>query len=156
MVVVVVVIVIVTVLVAHAAAPLGVVTLPARDEVVGLEQRFGGQALDVLVLGDVEDPVAVASSAHRASEAELGEVLRHSSRADTDVLARAATECSPCRSAQMMASRVGSARSFNVSAAASSSAPVGSETTFADTQIVWQSRPALATRPATVCALGAQ
>ena len=42
----------------------------------------------------------------------------------------------------MMARRVGSARSFNVSAAASNSAPDGSETTFADTQIVCPSRPA--------------
>ncbi len=40
----------------------------------------------MLVLRDIEDPVAVSSSANSASEAELGEVLRHSGRADTDVL----------------------------------------------------------------------
>ena len=61
-------------------------TLPTRHEVVGLEQRFGGETLDVLVFRDVEDPIAIAPGADCSSEAELCEVLRNSRRSDADML----------------------------------------------------------------------
>src|SRR5829696_8509799 len=48
------------------------------------------------------------------------------------------TECSPCRSAHMMCSRVRSARNLNVAVAASSCSPVGSSPICALTQIDYQ------------------
>lgn len=59
---------------------------PARDLVVGLEQRLGGQSFDVVVLGGVEDVVARTPGADETGEAQLGEVLGHRWRADADVV----------------------------------------------------------------------
>lgn len=52
----------------------------ASDGVVGLEQRLGGDALDVLVLRAVEDAVAYTAGPDEAREAKLGEMLRDRGR----------------------------------------------------------------------------
>ena len=58
----------------------------AGDQVVGLQQRFRRQALDVLVLRCIEDAIAVASSADCARKTKLREVLRHRRRTSSHVV----------------------------------------------------------------------
>jgi len=47
----------------------------ATDDVVGMEQRVAREPFDVLVLGRVEDAIAIATSTHQSSEPQLGEML---------------------------------------------------------------------------------
>ena len=55
---------------------------------VSVEEGFGYESEDVVVLGEVEEAVAVTSNRDKPSEAELGEVLRHCCGCDTDVLGK--------------------------------------------------------------------
>ena len=58
----------------------------AAHDVVRLQQRFGREALDVVVAGGVEQPVAVAPDDDHVGGAELGEVLGDRCRAGSDVV----------------------------------------------------------------------
>lgn len=58
----------------------------ARDLVIGLEQCFGGESFDVLVLGRVEDVVALAPRSDEARQAELRQMLGDCRRLHTDVI----------------------------------------------------------------------
>lgn len=49
----------------------------AGHDVVGMEERFARQALDVFVVGGVEGAVARSPHSHQLSQPELGQVLRH-------------------------------------------------------------------------------
>jgi len=58
----------------------------AGDGMIGLQQRFAREALDVFVAGRVEEPVPLAAHRDHVSCAQLGEVLGHGGRTDADML----------------------------------------------------------------------
>lgn len=58
----------------------------ALYDVVGVEERFLDEAPDVVVVGQVEDPSALAAGAHQAAEAKLGEMLGHGRRSCAEVV----------------------------------------------------------------------
>ena len=68
----------------HLRGPDPMVT-SARDEVVGLQQRFRRQTLDVLVLRRIENAIAVAAGADGAGETKLCKMLRHRRRTRSHV-----------------------------------------------------------------------
>ena len=65
---------------------LGAVVAAAGDEMVGLEEGFGGEVFDVLVASGIEDAGAVAAGADEAGGAQLGEVLGDGRRPGADVV----------------------------------------------------------------------
>ena len=58
----------------------------AAHDMVGLQQRLGSEALDVVVAGGVEQPVAVAPDADHVGRAQFGEVLGHGWGAGADMV----------------------------------------------------------------------
>ena len=56
-----------------------------RGGVSGLEQGFGHETQHVIVLGQIEEAVAVTTNRDEAGEAQLGEMLGDCGRCDTDV-----------------------------------------------------------------------
>ena len=56
------------------------------NEMVGMEQRFLDEVANMLVVGDVEDVVALTAGSHQSRQAQLGQVLGDRRGLGTDVL----------------------------------------------------------------------
>lgn len=58
------------------------------SSVSGLKKCFRHEPQNVVVLGEVEEPVTVASNGDEVSQPKLGEMLRNSSRCDTNMFGK--------------------------------------------------------------------
>ena len=79
-------VVVVIVVGGHAVFGVRLMVATAGDEVVGVQEGFGGEVFDVLVAGGVDDAVALTAGPDQVGGAQLGQVLGYGGRASTDML----------------------------------------------------------------------